>query len=77
MLYQSAHVTGIGRHTGTSMDRAVREAQRRAREDARGHRYVVVEENTDNVVAVAWPDGGVDYLDRPYPKISEANQEVP
>lgn len=69
MLYQSAHVTGISRNTPTSKALAVENATFRAMTYNNGLRYIVVEENTDNVVAVCWPDGAVDYLDKPYPKV--------
>lgn len=59
-LYEVTHVDGKHiRFTVPGKDAAVKQAQHYARESS--HRFLVLEEGTDNIVAVVWPDGGVDY----------------
>jgi hypothetical protein len=69
-MYQAAHITGTERYEPVhDLDNAVRVARQAAMRHPQGHRYAVLEANTDNVVAVAWPDGGVDYQAKPYPTL--------
>ena len=59
-LYEVTHVDGQHiRFTVSGKSPAVSQAQHYARES--NARFLVLEEGTDNVVAVVWPDGGVDY----------------
>lgn len=71
--YQTAHVTGVERSEPVNdLSNAVRIAGQASRRHPFGHRYIVLEEGTGNVVAVCWPDGGVDYQSKPYPVIGGA-----
>lgn len=67
-LYDVVHVTGTGERIADCVkDRAVAVAKQLARKS--GNRHAVVQAGTDNVVAVVWADGGVDFQTQPYPTI--------
>lgn len=68
-LFQVGHITGKERGDAMPESKALGEARRLAR--LSGHRYVLLVPDTNDIYAVTWPDGGVDFQPKPYPTLIE------